>query len=596
MRGGSRPASNRWTPEGSRRTAWRPAPRADRTYLVTGGLGRLGLTVARWLAEAGAGAVVLNARREPDETAARRIAELRAAGTEVRFEAGDVADEAAARVVTAITEEGSGLPPLGGVFHCAGVFRDAALANQEWTRFEEVLRPKVLGAWNLHRATASLALDRFVLFSSVMGVVGNAGQAAYAAANAFLDQLALHRRALGLAGQSIAWGPWSSEDAREAFPERVAQQLEAIGMGWIRPAHGLRTLERLLADDAPLAVAAPVDWTRFTAAVSAPQPLVEGLRPEEPAPPDRGDEPGDIAVQLAATPKRRRREVLLDFVREEVRSVLRLRAAPSPEVGFFDLGMDSLMAVELRNRLNQAFAGAYVAPNTLVFDYPTPAELTERVLEELGGLPEPAAEPQRAAAPSSSDGGRIAVVGMACRFPGGPDPEAFWAQLAAGEQAVTRGRAEELVADDREASSGSFGAYVPGLDRFDAEFFRIAPLEAELLDPQQRLLLEVSWEALEDAALDPDGLRGSRTGVYAGISGLGLPGARWAGGRRYGPRPVRGHGLHPVGGDRAGGVRAGARRPGDRRGHGVFVFAGGDPPGGGGARPRRGGPGARRRM
>ncbi|MDE2883052.1 MAG: SDR family NAD(P)-dependent oxidoreductase, partial [Acidobacteriota bacterium] len=495
------------------------SPRGDRAYLVTGGLGRLGLQVAGWLAREGAGAIVLNGRRPPGDRAAGVIDGLRAGGAEVRVELGDIADpEAAARIVACIGSEGSGLPPFGGVFHCAGVLRDAALVGEDWPRFAEVLRPKLAGAWNLHRATARLDLDRFVLFSSVMGVVGNAGQSAYAAANATLDQLALRRRAAGLAGQSIAWGLWSDvgEDARDR--ERVQRRVEAIGMGWIRPELGLRAFGRLMAEDAPHVVVAPVDWTVFRGAVDAPQPFLKEVAPSG------ADRPGapapvrpDLLARLRDEPPARRPKIMLHFVQQEVRAVLRLRSNPSPDVGFFDLGMDSLMAVELRNRLNQAFAGVSVVPNTVVFDYPTPVSLGRRLLEELGELPAPAALPAPRIAASAVEE-RIAVVGLACRFPGGPDAGGFWAQLAAGGEAVTRGRPGPLVPGDEPGGAAPFGGYVTGLDRFDAEFFRIAPVEAESLDPQQRLLLEVSWEALEDAGFDPAGLKGSRSGVFVGIS------------------------------------------------------------------------------
>ena len=178
--------------------------RSDRTYLVTGGLGGIGCTVAGWLADRGAGAIVLNGRRDPDPAAAAAIAELRERGAAVSVELADMTDAAA---VDAMLARIAGTqPPLGGVIHSVGVLSDASLTNQSWERFEQVLWPKVLGAWQLHRATADLDLDLFVLFSSVAGVMGNPGQANHASANAFLDVLAAHRRSLGLPGQSIAWG------------------------------------------------------------------------------------------------------------------------------------------------------------------------------------------------------------------------------------------------------------------------------------------------------------------------------------------------------------------------------------------------------
>ena len=170
--------------------------RSDRTYLVTGGLGGIGCAVAGWLADREAGAIVLNGRRAPDAEAEEAISRLRERGVTVQVELADVTDTAAIDQMLARID--ATLPPLGGVIHSVGVLSDGALTNQSWERFETVLWPKILGAWHLHRATADRDLDMFVLFSSRVGVMGNPGQANHAAANAFLDQLAAHRRAQGL--------------------------------------------------------------------------------------------------------------------------------------------------------------------------------------------------------------------------------------------------------------------------------------------------------------------------------------------------------------------------------------------------------------
>ena len=488
--------------------------REDRSYLVTGGLGGIGIQVAGWLAERGAGAIVLNGRRGPDEEASAAISELRSRGAEVRVEICDVTDEeAVGRLVAGVGAE-AGLPPLGGVIHSVGVLSDGVVANQDWEAFERVLWPKVLGAWHLHRATLDLDLDLFVLFSSFSGVLGNPGQANHAAANVFLDQLASHRRSLGLSGLAIAWGAWLGRGEAEEQRDRIAGRLAAAGGGWMSPQQGLEALERLVRDDATARAVGVVDWSVLGRA-SGRVPgflaeVVSGAGAEVDWTP-----PGDLVSQLRNTPAAEREGLVAAFLQAEVQEVLRLTSPPPLDEGFFDLGMDSLMAVELRNRLNRALSGVWAVPNTAAFDYPNIGSLARRVAEELGGeVLAPVVERRVSVGPPDE---RIAVVGMACRFPGGPDPGGFWEELAAGRDAVRRGRPDDLMVPLPGTDSAPWGAYVPDLDRFDAEFFRIAPVEAEMLDPQQRLLLEVSWEALEDAGLDPGRLKGSRSGVYVGI-------------------------------------------------------------------------------
>ena len=484
--------------------------RGDRSYLITGGLGGVGLEVARWLAEAGAGSIVLNGRRPADAAATAAVAEIRQGGTEVRIEIADVTDEeAVAGMLGRIDAE---LPPLAGVIHSVGTLADAALTNQDWERFERVLRPKVLGAWRLHRATAHRELDLFVLFSSLAGVLGNRGQANYAAANAFLDQLARHRRALGLPGQAIAWGPWSGVGKAEEQREHIATRLADSGEEWMTPEHGIRMLARLVREDTGTSVAAFVDWSALP--VRAPW-LAEVAGPEKGR---SSAAPDDLRRRLEGLDPGERQGELIRFLEKQVTEILHLRTAPSPSAGFFDLGMDSLMAVELRNRLNQAFRGAFVVSNTAVFDHPDIARLAHHLTAKFAGVsPEIQAVHASPTVRRAGDD-RIAIVGMACRFPGAADAEAFWAQLRSGADLVTRGRPDGLFVDAETEAARPFGAYVEGLDRFDAGFFRIAPVEAEFLDPQQRMLLETSWTALEDAGIAPVSLRGSRTGVFGGVS------------------------------------------------------------------------------
>ena len=501
--------------------------RQDRTYLVTGGLGGIGCAVAGWLAERGAGAIVLNGRRAPEAEAEEAIRVLRERGATIHVELADVTDGNA--VDAMLSRMDRELPPLGGVIHSVGVLSDGALTNQTWDRFETVLRPKILGAWHLHRATVDRDLDMFVLYSSRVGVMGNPGQANHASANAFLDQLAGHRRALGLPGQAIAWGAWSEIGEAAEQRERIDRQRSALGGRWFTPQQGLRAFDRLVRQDVTNSVVMSMDWSVFEEAVEDRPPLLEDLlSTTSEAGADASGSTRDMLSRLRETPLADREDLLVSYLQREVQAVLRLPSEPAPKVGFFDLGMDSLMAVELRNRLNRAFSEEYTASNTIVFDYPDIAALAGHLAEELGQvenvpLPEPQPGPeQRPAYQPEEDA--IAIVGMACRFPGAPDIEAFWRQLEAGTDAVTDRRPGSdnwsNLAGDLPPGYAAYcrGGFVEEIEKFDARFFGVAPIEARMMDPRQRMLLETSWQALEDAGIGPDTLRGSRTGVYAGIA------------------------------------------------------------------------------
>ena len=492
--------------------------RQDRTYLVTGGLGGIGIAVAEWLADHGAGTIVLNGRRDPDPEAQTAIDMLRGRGVKVEIELADMTDTAA--IDAMLDRMDTRYSPLGGVIHSVGVLSDAALTNQNWESFEQVLSPKIVGAWHLHHATIDRDLDMFILFSSRVGVMGNPGQANHAAANAFLDQLAGHRRALGLPGQAIAWGAWSEIGEAAEQRERIEQRRAALGGRWFTPQQGIRALERLVREDTTASVVMSMDWSVFEEAVEDRPALLEDLLSslaEETA--DDSASTEDLLTRLRSTiaPANEQEELLVSFLQGELQAVLRLSSVPSPTVGFFDLGMDSLMAVEFRNRLNRAFAGEYTASNTIVFDYPDIASLAGHLAEELGQLsdaplaPEPAVPVETQPVKSDRDG--IAIIGMACRFPQSKSLSEFWQLLESGTDAITDGRPGNGIAPDTR------GAFVEDIDWFDSRFFRISPVEARMMDPQQRMMLETSWEALEEAGIDPDGLRGSQTGVYAGIGG-----------------------------------------------------------------------------
>ena len=449
-----------------------PAPfRADGTYLVTGGLGGIGMEVAGWLAAGGARNIVLNGRREPGAETLAAVEGMRARGVDVRVELADVADGGAVAAMLERVE--AGMPPLAGVFHSVGVLSDASVMNQDWERFERVLWPKVMGAWHLHRATAERELELFVLFTSVAGVLGNAGQANYAAANAFLDQLARHRRAAGLAGQSIAWGAWSGVGEAAEQRDRIGERLAAVGVGWMTAQQGLGALDRVLRAGAATSVAVLMDWRLYGERVKEAPPLLEELVA---APAGGGPEPGlELLDRLRGVREPEREGVLLEFVQRELQGVLQTPTLPAAGMGFFDLGMDSLMAVELRNRLNRGLGGVAVLSSTVVFDHGSPAALARHLAEQLGVLAGP--EMRRAALRGRAVGADegIAIVGLACRFPGGGGVEGFWRLLESGGDGVREGRENPPPGAYGGAGGGEpsirWGGFVEGVELFDAEFF-----------------------------------------------------------------------------------------------------------------------------
>lgn len=385
------------------RPTWRA--RRDGSYLITGGLSGLGLEVARWLAREGAGRLVLVGRRGVTDEAQRVIDELRAGGTEVWAESLDVSDAAALRALLLRLRAGG--PPLRGVWHSAGVLDDAALLGQDETRYAHAFAPKVVGGALLDELTRGDPLDVFVLFSSVAAVLGSAGQSNHSAANAMLDALAHRRAGQGRPALSINWGAWSGVGA--AADRGITERLAAQGIGAFTPTQGLAVLQRLLDGGAVQATALLADWPRYLAQAGGVErhPLLEHLAAGSGAGATRANGPSTAAPaaaanlqqQLAAAPHSRRRPMLAALVRERALGALGMNPAQplDPRVPLGDLGLDSLLAVELRNTLGTAVGRPL--PATLLFDHPTVDALADFLMAELFPATEPAS--QAAAAPEA---------------------------------------------------------------------------------------------------------------------------------------------------------------------------------------------------
>ncbi len=351
----------------------------DGTVLVTGGTGTLGGLVARHLvAEHGVRSIVLAGRRGEDAPgAAGLLADLDAAGADVRAVACDVSDrDALAKLIVDIER------PLSAVVHAAGVLDDGVLESLTPERLATVLRPKADAAWHLHELTAGFGLAAFVMFSSAAGTFGAPGQGNYAAANTFLDALAEHRRSLGLPGVSVAWGPWAAESAMTgALDDGDRARMARGGVRPLASAEALSLLDAACRTGSGALTAIRLDLAGLGRRSDGPPALLRGLV-RTPAP-ERRTETAALPERLAGLGEERQRRMVLDVVRGQAAAVLGHGRASAVDTtrGFLELGFDSLTAVELRNRLRDA-TGLRL-PATVVFDHPTPVALARHVLEEL---------------------------------------------------------------------------------------------------------------------------------------------------------------------------------------------------------------------
>ncbi|MFE0589779.1 type I polyketide synthase [Micromonospora echinospora] len=492
------------------------------TVLVTGGTGALGALVAEHLVTAhGVRSLLLVSRQGPAAPgAADLVGRLTDLGARVEVVAADVTDpDRVAALVSGVTGR------LAGVVHTAGVLDDGVVSAISPERLGGVLAPKATAAWWLHEATRDRDLDLFVLFSSVAGVLGSPGQAAYSAANTFLDALAAHRRRAGLPATSLAWGMWDTAGMAATIGDADRARSVRAGITPMSAETGLELLDAALATGRPALVPAAIDVPAMRAQVVAGRvpSMLRVLLGAVTARRQAGR--GNWADRLAGLDPQEARDQVDVLVRGLVAQVLGHGGADAvpADRAFRELGFDSLTAVDLRNRINAA-TGLRLAA-TLVFDYPTPQILAGQVYAELAGGRSTVSTADVTTSGGSDD--PIAIVGMACRFPGGADnPDQLWELLATGGDGVgefpaDRGWDLDTLFDPDPATSGTSyarqGGFLYGAAEFDPAFFGISPREALAMDPQQRLLLETSWEAFESAGLDPHRLRGSRTGIFAGV-------------------------------------------------------------------------------
>jgi myxalamid-type polyketide synthase MxaE and MxaD len=350
--------------------------RSDASYLITGGLGALGMRVAQWLVEAGARDLVLAGRRPPAAADAQRIAAWRDRGLLVEVAALDVADGPAVRALIAkLYQDGR---PLAGVVHAAGVLRDRTLSRQSWDHFVAVTDPKIHGLVALLEGIGDARLDFFVCFSSISALLGNPGQVNYAAANAFLDACAHHLRAEGIRALSIGWGAWASMGMAARYGEHLWRHW---GLSPMNGHQAVRALDALVRTDLPQCYVSPVDWVQFAA--RRPQ-AATGLFSEVAAPEDAAEAspPSDHALrlELAGSSAEERVALMLAHVRQVAMRLLR-RDDIQVHERLEELGLDSLLQIDLVRALEQSTG--LTLPTTLVFQYPTPYEIASYLSSEM---------------------------------------------------------------------------------------------------------------------------------------------------------------------------------------------------------------------
>ncbi|MBE9214580.1 type I polyketide synthase [Plectonema cf. radiosum LEGE 06105] len=361
---------------------------SESSYLITGGLGALGLVVARWMIDKGARNLVLTTRRGITNDTQQEILQLEQAGAKVLVVKADVSQvEDVSGILTKIK---TSHPPLRGIIHAAGVLDDGLLLQQTWQRFERVMAAKVRGTWNLHHLTQDIPLDFFVCFSSVASLLGSPTQGNYAAANAFMDTLVNYRRNQGKPGLSINWGAWGEVGMAAKLDIRHQQRITASGFSTIAPQQALQILGDLLTQNATQVGVTPVNWTKFLQQFSPGKqpPLVNNFLSQTQAKvkQESSTQHLELLHQLQETIVSERENLLIARIQDEVVKVLQFDSSfrPNPRTGFFDMGMDSLMSMELKNQLEKMLGNSL--PSTLTFEYSTIEALAQYLLDKVISL------------------------------------------------------------------------------------------------------------------------------------------------------------------------------------------------------------------
>jgi amino acid adenylation domain-containing protein len=353
--------------------------REESSYLITGGLGGLGLKVAKWMVEHGARHLILVGRSGTHPTVDNQLKALEIAGASVTIIKADISDTE--QVTQLFTEIKQSLPPLRGIIHAAGVVESGSVWQQDWEHFAQVMAPKVRGTWLLHTLTKELSLDFFVCFSSLASLLGVHGLGSYAAANAFMDALAHYRQSLKLSALSVNWTSWSEVGMAAKLYTDHQNRLTEWGLVPIAPAEGLSLLAQLLQQDiAPVGVI-PINWTQWLQQFPKPPAFCNKVVTPSTATISH-ENPIAFIEKLTTTSPQERRELLVTHIRTQVAKVLGL---PPQQIALnqnlMDLGLDSLMAIDFRNWLKASLG--YPLRSTLLFDYSTIEALVDYLFQEV---------------------------------------------------------------------------------------------------------------------------------------------------------------------------------------------------------------------
>ena len=479
----------------------------NKWHVITGGLGGIGLALCRWMVLHGAHKIVLIARREANESEHLTISDIKILGATVEVAVLDLTN--VNQLMDLFSDR-----DLGVIVHAAGVLADAFLQNQNWDLYQQVFNAKVAAMQGLHLSLMNKDYDALLLCSSVAGIFGPHGQSNHAAANSYLDSYAYWMQTQGKAVQTINWGAWSEI----GYAARHGADKRTGALGYIAPNEGLNIFKEVLQHPQwKQTIVSPIDWAQMNGQGVLPDWLSAFV--------EQGSiiESSVLLQELEQISEQERPAILKRFLRQQAADVLGIAQADnlSEEAGFFEMGMDSLMSVELRNRIQAAIGNAATVPTTFAFENANISKMSENLLQMLN-LGQARAQITYLAQATTEP---MAIIGMSCRFPQGANSIAeFWQKLKEGEDLVTEIPSSRWNVDEYYSAESApdkmytrMGAFLDvDVSLFDAGFFGISPKEAEMMDPQQRLLLEVVWEALEDSGIAPKSLKERQIGFFLG--------------------------------------------------------------------------------